>query len=314
MSISLSIDKYMLCSLINVSYKKITDEYAGMSIDEIVKAEAKQGNTAAVNFDSSVLNDPAKLIELFELKDPSNKFAILKNMNEQDLDGLLPQLSEQDLVQGLNFFSKDKLLNMVQELPKEQLLNYAFNMFSDAHIMQMMPEEQLNKMLMSTDMDKNQEIKYLQTMKPEIMAQMIEAATGQPAPGSDNVGLDGKPHYDMAQMMNQFKTMDDDKFQDAMLSMSKTTKQKFLYKMAEQNPKLYASVDSSAYVDMMNEKKDKQGLLRYANAINSEYLVKMVSQLPKELTAVVLTQIDTDKFADYLRTSFKDILKQVVAG
>lgn len=314
MSISINIDKYMLCNLFNISYKKITDEYSGMSIEEIMQTEAKQGNTAAANFDAAILNDPAKLIEFFELNDPSSKFAILSNMNQDDLNDLLPVLKEQDLVQGLNFFSKDKLLNMVQELPKDQLLNFAFDMFSDAHIMQMMPEDQLNKMLMSTDMDKNQEIKMLQTINPEIMAQMIEAATGQSAPGADNIGLDGQPHYDMAQMMNQFQSMDDSKFQDAMLSMPKVAKQNFLYKLAGQNPKLYENVDPSTYTAMMNDKKDKQDMLRSATAIDQEQLVKMVAQLPKELTAVVLTQIDTDKFADYLRTSFKDILKQVIAS
>lgn len=314
MNIAINIDKYLLCNMFNISYKKITDEYSGMSIEEIMQAEAKQGNAAAAKFDQSILSDPAKLIQFFELNDPSNKYAILSNMNQEDLNNLLPMLNQQDLVQGLNFFNKDKLLNMFAEMPKEELLKLTFEMFSDAHVMQMMPEDQLNKMLMSTDMDKNQEIEYLQTIKPEIMAQMLEAATGEAAPGSDNVGLDGQPQYDMAQMMNQFKTMDDAKFQDAMLSIPKESKQAFLYKLAGENPKLYKDVDAQTYLGMMNEKKDKPDILRSVNVIDKKYLVKMVSKLPKELTSIVLTQMDTNQFASVLINRFKDVLKQITAN
>lgn len=314
MSIAINIDKYMLCSMFNISAKKITDEYSGMSIEEIMKVEAQQGNAAAAKFDQSILNDPAKLIELFELQDPGNKFAILSNMSQEDLDSLLPMLKTEDLIQGLNYFSKDMLLKLFQELPQEQLLNLTFDMFSDAHIMQMMPEEQLNKMLTSTDMDKNQEIKYLQTLKPEIMAQMIEAATGEPATGSDNMGMNGQPRYDKAQLANQIGGLSDDKFQDAMLSIPKANKQAFVYKLATDNPKLYENVDSKAYLNMMYEKKDKQDLIRSANVIDEDNLVKMVSRLPKELTSVVLTQMDTGKFANMLMANFKDILKQITAA
>ena len=51
--------------MFNISRKKLSDVYAGMSIEEIMKAEAQQGNTAAAKFDSAVLNDPIKLIKLF---------------------------------------------------------------------------------------------------------------------------------------------------------------------------------------------------------------------------------------------------------
>lgn len=314
MSISINIDKYMLCNMFNISYKKISDEYAGMSIEEMMKAEAKQGNAAAAKFDQSVLNDPAKLIQLFELNDPSNKFAILNNMNEDDLDNLLPLLNQQDLIQGLNYFSKDKILNLLQEIPQEEMLKLTFSMFSSAHIMQMMPEDQLNKLLTSSDMDKNTELKYLQTLNPQIMAQMIEAVTGQPAAGADNPGMDGKPQYDKAQLMNQISGLPDDKFQDAMLSIPKANKQAFVYKLAEENPKLYKHISTGTYLDMINQKKDKSDIIRYADVLDEKSLTKMVSKLPKELTSVVLTQIDSKQFADVLISNFKDILKQITAS
>lgn len=313
MSIKIEANMYLLCRMFNISHKKIVDEYSGMTIEEIMKAEAKQGNAAAAKFDSEVLTNPIKLIELFKLKDPANKFAILSNMNQYDLEDLLPFLEREDLVAGLNFFTKDKLLDMAEDLPKEQLVIFTLQMFSPEQLMQYMPEEQLNNILTSTDLDKNLELKYLKTVKPEALAQMIEAATGQPAAGMGDVGLDGKANLDRQALVAQIAELPDDQFKEAMLSMPKQSKREFVLKLTQENPKLYLSVDADAYTGIIRDKKDKNEIVKSANVIDPKELVKMVAQLPKDLTAVVLTQIDTKKFADVLMDKFKDVLKQIAA-
>lgn len=314
MGITLDTDMYLLCSMFNISRKKIADEYSGMSVEEIMKAEAAQGNRAAANFDQSILSDPVKLIELFQLKDPGNKFAILSNMNERDLDELLPLLSPEDLAVGLKYFTKDKLLDLIEHMPKEELVKYAMQMFSPQQIIQYMPEEQLNKALTSTEMDKGLEIKYLQSLKPEVLAQMYEAATGQPAPGSENVGLDGKANLDGRQLYNSIVALPDDKFQEAMLGIPIQNKKDFLFKISKDDPKVFLMFDPKAYCDIIGQRKEKSEMVQYANTIDENQLVKMVSQLPQDLTAAVLTQIDTKKFADVLMSKFKNILSEIVAG
>lgn len=315
MGITIDVDKYLLCSMFNISAKSLATQYAGMSIEDIMKAEAAQGNTSAAKFDSTVLNDPVKLIELFQLKDPGNKFAILSNMNQSDLDDLLPKLEAADLVAGLNYFSKDKLLKMMEGLPKEQLVKMTFQMFSPEQLMQLMPEDQLNKALASTDMDKGLEIKYLQTINPQIMAQMLEATTGQPVAGSGDVGLDGQPkNLNAQELASQISALPDDKFKEAMINIPTQNKRDFMLKMAKDDPKIFQMFDSDAYTKIINQKKDKKDIVKSSIVLDPEQLVKMVSQLPKDLTAVVLTQIDTNKFASELQSKFKEILKQIVAG
>lgn len=314
MTITINTDMYLLCSLFNINYKKIVNEYSGMTVEQIMEAEAAQGNTAAANFDREILSNPLKLIELFELNDPGNKFAILNNMNEQDLEDLLPLLDKSDLVMGLNFFTKDKLLDMVEDLPKEQLIKFTFQMFPPELIIQLLPEEQLNKILTSTDLDKNLQLKYLKNMNPEILAQMIEAATGQPVAGADDVGLDGKANLNPEALLTQIGNLPDDKFQEAMLSMPQQAKRNFVFKLTNENPKLYLSVDADAYTDIIRNRKEKDDIVKSANVIEPEYLVKMLVELPRDLTAVVLTQIDTKKFADVLLANFKNILSEIIAA
>lgn len=338
MSITIDADKYLLCSLFKINYLKLSSEYQGMSVEEIMKAEAAQGNTAAANYSAEILNNPQKLIELFKLTDTGNKYAILSHMSEHDLDEMLPLLQQADLVQGLNFFTKDKLLKMTEELPKDQLVNYTFQMFSQEQIMQFLPENQINKMLTSTDMDIEQEKKQLMSVKPQVLAFMLESVMGQPIeqlqnPGggvnkvlSDqtgikdsqpmitSVGMDGQPNYNGQAIYEQLVNLPSDKFQDAMLAMPKQNKRDFVGKLAKMNPKLYLAVDAHAYTDIISQRKDKDDMVKAAMVLKGDQLTKMLKNLPKDLTAVVLTQIDENKFADKLLASFKNILRELIAG
>lgn len=316
MGIQIDVDKYLLCGLFNINAKKLSSEYDGMTIEEIMKAEALQGNKAAEKFDAAILSDPVKLIELFELKDPSNKFAILSNMNQEDLDELLPLLKQEDLAMGLNFFEKDKLLQMMEDLPKNELVKMSFQMFSPEQLMEYMPDEEIDKVLCSDDMKKNKglEMKYLQNFKPEVLAQMYETTTGQPAPTANQGTLDPKPQYDASAIYNQIVSLPDDKFQEAMLNIPKQNKKEFMLQMAKENPKIFLMFDSKAYTNLIGQRKEKPDIIKSAMVLKPESLVKMVSHLPKNLTAIVLTQIETSKFANVLQDKFRNILKQLTAG
>ena len=313
--ITLDTDLSLIYNLFNISAKKIANEYSGMSIEQIMEAEATQGNTQAANFDKEILNDPVKLMEFFQLNNVGNKYAILSNMNESDLENLLPLLNQSDMTAGLNFFTKDKLLKLTEELPKDQLLKLVFNMFSPQQLMQLMPEEQLNKVLSSSGMDKGLELKVLQSINPEILAQMLEAATGQSVQGaqtsSDNSG--GSSLSTQA-LMSQLIALPDDKFQEALLNMPKASKQGFVLKLTQQDSNIFNLIDSSAYTNIINQKKDKQEIVQASNVISPEQLVKMLKELPQDLTAIIMTQIDPKKFADILISNFKNILSQIIAG
>lgn len=342
--ITLDTNLYLLCNLFNINSSKLAGDYSGMTVEEIMKEEAAQGNEAAANY-SQIINNPQKIIELFQLNDPGNKLAILRNMNENDLEDMLPLLNSEDLIAGLNYFTKDKLLKMVEELPQEQLVNYAFEMFSKEQLMYMMPEDQLDKILKSPNVDKSLEIKCLSSLKPEILIQMYEAATGKPisyllnqdissAPtGTQNtqvpfenaqkglkpvvaeIGLGGNlKNIDMSNLLSQIANLSDDKFQDAMTSIPYANKQGFVLEMAKENPNIYQMIDPRVYTDIIGEKKNKDDLIRAAGVIKDDQLVNMIEQLPQDLTAVILTQINTNTFADILITNFKNVLKDIIAA
>lgn len=338
--IRIDTDLYLLTRLFNISASKVANEYSGMSVEEIMEAEAAQGNAAAANFDKEILRDPVKLIELFKLRDPSNKYEILSNMNENDLKDILPLLDKSDLSAGLNFFTKDKLLDMMNGLPKDQLIKMVFEMMAPDKIMAQMPADEINKVLQSPGMDKNLEKRCLQSLKPGVFIQMLEATYGQsitdilekfgvqersaqagaagggqdPSQQSYSMSMSGKLNIDPKILYNLIINQPDDKFQESLLNMPPANKQFFAYMMGQEDPKIYELFDSKAYTNIIGAKKEKSDILKASQVLEPQSLVKMTNELPKDLLAVVTTQIDPSKFADILLANFKNILSQIVAA
>ena len=313
MGIGIETNLSLICSAFNISYKKITEEYAGMSVSEIMTKEAEAGNTLAANFDEQILKDPKKLIEFIQLNNPSNKYAILSNMNEADLDELLPFLQSDDMIMGLNFFTQDKLLELLTTLPAEQLVNVTLQMFSLEHLMALMPAKEIDKVLDKTEMKekKSLEAECLKKLPPEILAQVIEAVTGQVAAGVGNVGLDGKVNFDKEKLYGQIDGFDKDTFQEALFCIPPAHKQMFMFEMAKEEPEILQLFSPTAFTSIIADKKQKNDIINASVVIEDEQLMQMTGQLPRELMAVVLTQLDTEDFAEVLQKNFKDVLGQL---
>ena len=106
--IRLDIDLSYLTKNFEIGTQRL-NQYASKSIDEIMEAEAAQGNPQAEKFQQNVVNDPNELIKLFKLGNAKNRYAILSQMNSSDLEYLANFLEPEDLQMGLMFFTKTKI-------------------------------------------------------------------------------------------------------------------------------------------------------------------------------------------------------------
>ena len=111
MSIVLDTNMKLFAERLNITSSRMVQDYGLKTVDEIIEAEAAQGNTQAVNYAREMYNSPEKLIKIFKLTDVENKFVILHNMDDKTRLMVLPLLEKEDLVMGLYFFTKDKLLS-----------------------------------------------------------------------------------------------------------------------------------------------------------------------------------------------------------
>lgn len=296
--IELNVDLAYLSKYYEIGTKRIS-EYSGKSIEDIMKAEAANGNKKAANFDLNVLNDPKELIKVFRLFSAKNRYKILKNMNQSDLRYLMQFLEHKDLVLGLNFFTKDKLVQLMYNLPKDKIAKIMFNKFSPEKFLKMVPEKEMNAFFESTKIDKAQVMETLETFPPEILEGMMENITGQPAKG---MGTD--------KILNTLHNLNPNRFKKAIQSLDKDSKAKLIFKLTQKDPKLFLEFSKDALMYPLKQ-LDKPELIKNMAVLEPDDLVKMLEELPQDLMSVVVTQIDPEVFADALCNDFQKILEDI---
>ena len=300
---SLVIDSNLeyLQSVLHISKVTFEEKYANKSIDEIVEAEAAQGNQEAIKLAQELTTNVNLVMELFDLADTNNKYMILREMSAQQLQVFLPEMEEKDLLQGLFFFTEDKLMKMLEELPSEQLVKTVFEMFSKEEIVQLLPEEQLDKFLTSTDIDKNKILKHMQSIPPEYVAQVLEQITGESHEGMDSIDLSKK-----------FGALNPLEFKDAITAFQPTQKQQLVLSLGKEHEEWFQLFDANAYTKVINREKQQPEVVKAMSVIEPEYIQNMISELPNDLLSIVITQIDTEKFADILMNQFPEIMAQII--
>ena len=295
-------DLTTLMQKLNISTAKMQQQYSMMSVEEIVEAEAAQGNQQAVEYARELFTNPTQLVKIFKLADPSNKLEILSEMTAQQLALFLPEMEETDLSEGLKYFTQDKLLSMLESIPPEQLVNTVFEMFSQEEIIQYLPEEQLDKFLSSTEMDKEKIMEHMKEIPPELIAQMLETMTGQPV---EDMSMES-----MLETVGGFNPLE---FKNALLSLQPVAKQQLTLGLAKEDTKLFQLFDARAYTNMINTYKQQPELVKAMNVIEEDQKIKMLKELPNDLLSIVITQMDAQDFADILIKRCPELLAEIIA-
>ena len=301
MSIRINTDLDYLILRLNIPPSRM-EEYKDKTIEEILEAEAAIGNQAAIKMAADMFTDVNMLIELFQLADPENKLAILSAMTSTQLEKLVPMLETKDLVEGLNFFTQASLLDMLKDIPKEELLKTVFQLFSESQVIEYMPEKELDRLLTGTDMDKEKLLEALKYIPEMYLQQIIESVTGEEAQGNS------------ADLVRQIASLGDLDYKNAIINLQPTQKRQLTFILTNQENKLYEKFDTTAYTHMINRERDKDETIKAMRVIKPEYLERMMKELPQDLLAVVITQIDTEKFADALINKFPELLAQLIAA
>ncbi len=300
---SLVIDSNLeyLQNILHISKVTFEEKYANMSVDEIIEAEAAQGNQQAIELAQELTTNTSLVMELFDLADTNNKYMILREMSAQQLQTFLPEMEESDLLQGLYFFTEDKLMKMLEALPAEQLVNTVFQMFSKEEIVQLLPEEQLDKFLTSHDIDKNKILKHMQSIPEEYVAQVLEQITGEAQEGQDSI--------DLAKKFGELNPLE---YQDALKAFQPTQKQQLVLSLGKEHEEWFQLFDADAYTKVINREKQQPEVVKAMSVIEPEYIQNMITELPNDLLSIVITQIDTEKFADILMNQFPEVMAEII--
>lgn len=301
MSISIDTNLLYLQNRLNLSAEKML-LYQGKSVTEIIEAEAAAGNTLAIELAEEIMTNVSLLMEIFQLTNPDNRHMILLNLKSNQLEEFLPLMEEMDLREGLKFFTMDKLLKLLEKVPPEQLVKTVLELFSPEEVMKLLPENQLNKILTDHSLDKNKMLEHLKHIPPMYLAQMIEAATGEICESTDS-----------SELINQIAHLNPLEYRDALTSLQPTQKQELTLALCKENPKLYQLVDPHAYTNMINAHKQKPELIKAMAVIDSDEVMKMIKELPKDLLSLLITQLDPETFAEQVLKKTPAVIAELMA-
>ena len=300
---SLAIDSNLeyLQSILHISRVTFEEKYANASIDEIIEAEAAQGNQQAIKLAQELMTNVHLVMEIFDLADTNNKYMIFRELSAQQLHVFLPHMEEKDLLQGLFFFTQDKLLKMLEELPPEQLVKTVFELFSKEEVVQLIPDEQLDKFLTSSEIDKNKILKHMQAIPEEYVAQVLEQITGEAHDNLDNIELSKK-----------FGVLNPLEYQEALKAFQPTQKQQLVLSLGKEHEEWFQLFDAHAYIKVINREKQQPEVVKAMGVLEPEHIQNMIKELPNDLLSIVITQIDTEQFAEVLMKKFPEVLADII--
>ncbi len=303
MSIQVDTNLAFIQNKLGISPEIFTEKYANKSVTEIIKEEASQGNQMAIALASELLNNVNLVMEIFSLANPENRLEIMKEMTDEQLHKFLPEMEKTDLAYGLNYFTQDKLLKMLEGVESEQLVKVVLELFSKEEVMRLLPEEQLDKLLTSTEMDKGKILEHLKSIPPEYLSQMIESVTGEEIEDAD--------YLDMIKTISEFNPLE---FKDSLMNMQSAPKQQLVLTLSKEHPEYMQLFDPHAYTNMMSIHKDKSEVVTAMNVLEQENITEMIKELPEDLLSMVIAQMDTDKFAEVLMKKNPEVMAQIIAG
>ncbi len=297
MTISLNTDQYYLQNQLNISTSRMRN-YADMSIDDIIEAEAESGNTVAKDYGRKLFGNVDELIQTFQLDDPTNKYNIINQMSAEQRNKVLDLLDAEDMVIGLNFFTQEKLEQMLGKVSVAESANVAIEAFPMEQLIKMIPEEELEQFFMSSEVRKNDVTAQLSNLDPELLIQMTEGMTGQAADSND-----------VSKLLAQISSLPDKQFKETMASMEPEIQQNIIFQMANEDKDTLLNFSNQTFTNMVS-KLQKPDMVKSMIALDSESLQIMTKQLPEDLFSIVATQVDTKQLAKLLIDRCPDVLEK----
>ena len=133
-------------------------------------------------------------------------------------------------------------------------------------------------------------------MDPEVIAAMIETATGEPV-------MEEKPE----KLMKMLNGLDKDTHKEALIAMNSDAKRVMVMKMYQEDEEVLQLFPAKSYTTMLGS-LEKEDMMPCVQALQTDSLIEMNSELPPELMAVVLTQIEPKDLAKILIKEYPDLL------
>lgn len=292
--ISLDLDLSYFSRYYNIGSAALA-QYQDKSIMQIMQIEAEKGNMQAAKLMMQVATNPQELAVLFQLVNPKNRFLILANMNQNDLMEVMEYLDPEELILGLSIFTQEALIELMMKLEPESLATVVLSEMDLDKFLKNLPEEYLDEFFTSDKLDRNMFMKALEDVDEVQLQKMMESVTGQTCT------------EDSDSILQTLGSMSDDDFMRAIYSFEPDGKQQLISNLIQEKPDLFEEFSAEAMVHPFTTMK-KDDILKSLGVLETKEMLPMVEDLPKDIMALIATQINPLKFAELLTANFADVI------
>lgn len=82
--------------------------------------------------------------------------------------------------------------------------------------------------------------------------------------------------------------------------------------MGKEHQEWFQLFDAEAYTKIMNREKQQPEVVKAMSVIEPEYIQNMLTELPNDLLSLVITQMDTEQFAEILMDRFPEVIAEII--
>lgn len=298
--IELDIDLTYLAKYFDIGSKNIS-QFHNKTIKDIIEEQSGESKVAANKIVSELLKNPRNIYKLFKLTNPKNRYLLLSHMDKEDLKYILQFLDIKELMLGLSMFTKEMLLQCMMFLPPQSLAKVAMKCMDLEKFMKNMPEKYLDQFFESDKIEPDVYKKALENIPENRLQKMMEQYSGQKC--------DNMPKKSI---ITRFSSLSSTELKNSMKSFDLDSKRLLAVNIIKEKEELLAEFSPEAFVWAMKD-LDKSKIIESMEVLDYKDFSKMFERMPKELLAVVATQINPEIFAVLLANHFDDVLKDVVA-
>lgn len=285
MSIVIDANKRLFANKLQITSSRMIDEYGLDTVEQIIRKEAKKGNTHAVNYAMEYHYSSSKLIELFNLHDVENRYQILRSMDEVTRNRILPFLSTRDMVMGLHFFTQEKLLKLLLKTDIGELIAATLTALPFKEVIKKFKDEDLSKFFLNKKVRQVDVVKQLRKLPTDVMKRFVEGVTGRP---SEQTNPD--------ELITSIGALPENQFKKFMSAIDPEVQRQLVFQLAEEEPAYLSLFDNQVYVDMMATVM-KPDMVASMVMLKDDTLRNMLKELPADYLSIVGSQAKADDLA-----------------
>ena len=106
--------------------------------------------------------------------------------------------------------------------------------------------------------------------------------------------------------------MGEQDYEAVMASIDPLILRQIIFSMSEQNPEYLELFDNSVYCDMLKNLM-KPDIIKPMEVLEKETLMEMLQEMDESYLNIVMVQVDTQMFAEYLLKDCESLLEKIVS-